>query len=139
MGYTTRFDGRLLFSRALTYEEQQAMPEAEDFQLVVSEEPRELPEGRMTVITAIGIEAKPYEEMRAYDAVAQLERLVKALPEGVEVSGEIRGKGEATGDIRRYLWTDQDYEGGRWPDGRIVELKPKLLWPDGLEEKADDV
>lgn len=131
MGYNTRFTGELTFSRPLTYAElQEVAPAATsagavDFRLRHEEEQVETPEGRLTVIRAEAIEPIPGDEVRAYDAEAQLNALASRLPVDVALAGEIRGEGEAAGDVRRYVAES---------DHRVLELKPKLVWPDGHEE-----
>lgn len=129
MGYYTRFTGELTLSRPLNYTEIQAVGKVDDFELVLDEAWEERPEGVLKAITAERIRVKDGDEIRAYNAEAQLSRMAAFVPRGVTLSGEIRGEGTDAGDVRRYV--PQLLVNGGW---RVREMKARLVWEDGHEE-----
>lgn len=127
MGYYTTFSGELTFSRPLTFAELRGIPEQACFELDRLTEARETEEGTLQVHTAHGITCKWDTAVKAYNVLAELNAIVDALPDDVDVAGELRGEGEESGDIRRYVSQQDRY---------IAELTPTLVWSDGHQEAA---
>lgn len=129
MGYLTRFDGFLTFSRPLMHGEVHAVPDDDDlylFGLEVFEDEEETDQGRIISKASEGIEVKVDDRCKGYDCEEQLQRIINALPPDVVVRGEIRCDGEDTGDVSRLVVHDR----------KVVREVPRLIWPDGSEERS---
>lgn len=130
MGYLTHFSGELRIDPPLTWAEirdSQFTPErAEsarlDVKIRIDEIDVDTDEGVMTRRIGVALAPTYEDEMRGYNIVDHVQQFISAHP-GHTVSGRLDCAGEDAGD----LWRLEVH------DGRAVEVRPRIVWPDGTE------
>jgi hypothetical protein len=131
MGYYTSFDGEFVINPPLMWAEvrssrfgpDQFEKHRLDVKVRVGEAVVDDDEG--TRITRTGVALMPaYEdEMRGYNIVEHVQLFMDEHP-GHELVGRLDCRGEETGDLWRL-----EIQGSR-----AVEVRPRIVWPDGTEE-----
>lgn len=132
MGYLTRVNGRIAITPPLPWGaiRDSAYISTDDCPFVgtsvaihVETERTETDEGTLTVRTGTAITGAhgdggaPY---KAYDIVEDLQKVIDQFGEGRTFTGYLQGEGEDPGDLWRLYVVN----------GRAVEVKPTIVWPD---------
>jgi hypothetical protein len=128
MGYNTRVTGAILITPPLTAAELRAHPEVKDGDCAyvqVNEEPVETDEGTLIRTTGNAIVPWRDEEYKAYDLVEQVQHIVSTFPDRA-YEGRFDCYGEENPDIWRLVIRD----------GRAVQIRPQLIWPDEAGDHA---
>ncbi|WP_037870708.1 DUF6205 family protein [Streptomyces sp. SPB074] len=131
MGYITLVTGELRITPPLTWPEIRASeyapgePHRHDLVLLVREETVQTEEGPLLRRTAHALALRPIEEYRAYTLVKDVQAAIDAHP-GHTFTGYLSCEGEETGDLWRVVIKD----------GRAVEVRPRIVWPDEEESLA---
>lgn len=143
MGYCTRVTGEFQIRPVLAWEEIENSPFEQcrsdreiyeapgvDLHLIVSEESRPIEGGVAYIRTASRVVMPHIDEYRAYYLLEHVQKVVDMFP-GHTFSGRLGCEGDDSADI----WRVEIH------DGKAVEVKPKILWPDEeaklyLEERA---
>jgi hypothetical protein len=131
MGYSTNYTGRITISPPLAWVEfkdspfhpDRAWDAGSELKFEVVEETVDTDEGQLTRRQATAVVPLTDDSYKGYDIVEHLQRIVDAFP-GREFGGYIRADGEETGDIWQLSVVD----------GRAVQIRPRITWPDGTEE-----
>lgn len=131
MGYITNFTGQLDIEPPIAWPDvkdsanlpDRAGDKGLDLKFVLDEQTVDTDEGVFVRRTAVAVEPTWEDEMRGYEIVAQLQRLVDTFP-GHTFVGYISAEGEESGD----LWRLQVV------DGVATKVHPRITWPDGTEE-----
>lgn len=125
MGYYSTFSGAITFDPPVRGEELENAPSPPEglFVLKVDTQEEPHPEGTLIKKFSERIEPRWVDQVKAYSVASDLEAVVKLLP-GRTFKGEFRIEGEEVGDVRR-VFID---------DGKVVEWKAELIWPDGARE-----
>lgn len=95
--------------------------------LRMEEQDVETDEGTLTHKRAVAIRPSTADELRARGLVDEVQEIVNAHGRGRAFTGYILVTGEESPDIWRVAVED----------GQAVEVRPKIVWPDGTEEQAD--
>ncbi|GII88233.1 hypothetical protein Ssi03_62230 [Sphaerisporangium siamense] len=90
------------------------------------EEPVETDEGTLIRRSAVAIRVSTADELRADGLLREVQEIVAAHGEGHTFTGRILVRGSESPDIWRV----------RIVDGRAVEERPTLVWPDGVGEQV---
>jgi hypothetical protein len=136
MGYYSRIEGEITFSRPLNRPETRAVEAAQDkdwtyYSLITDTEERETDEGTFTILRTTGLEPDTDSRgggIRAYEWESVLRAMINALPADVTASGTLERTGEESPDMERL-----------WLTGREVHsIKPIITWkyPDGSTEEV---
>jgi hypothetical protein len=134
MGYTTRFSGELRIEPPLTWAEirdsrfgpERAESERLDVKVRVEEAEVETDEGTMTRRAGVALVPTWEDEMRGYDIVEHVQSFLDSNAGTHALTGRLDCAGEDAGDI----WRLEIH------DGRAVQVRPRIVWPDGTEEVA---
>jgi hypothetical protein len=126
MGYYTRFSGEITIDPPLhraQFDETKWAAEDDRFRNVKFVIEGRLDEAGVMVPVATGVVPAHEDAYKGYTMLEELRELVAKFPEHAFV-GELRGEGEESGDIRRYVVRD----------GAVDEWQASLTWPDGSSE-----
>lgn len=134
MGYHSTLNGEILIDPPILWPDLEKSPfictedrwEYERLAwLRIVEEPVETAEGTLIRKKAVAIRASDADELRAGNLVSEVQEIVTAHGEGRTFTGFILVRGEES----------PDYWRAAVEDGRAVEVKPRIVWPDGTEEQ----
>ncbi|GAA0853246.1 DUF6205 family protein [Streptosporangium amethystogenes subsp. fukuiense] len=137
MGYHSDLSGEITFNPPIPWGELQDSEfispggNAEWRRLVwlrMVEETVETSEGTLTRKQAVAIRPSDAGELRAGPLVSQLQEIVTKHGEGRTFDGHILVLGECSPDIWRV----------QVEDGKAVEVRPRIVWPDGVEVNFND-
>jgi hypothetical protein len=133
MGYETRIRGEIRIDPPIPADElrgsgfvadRSASDITKDVALYTVEQPIEgVPGAYGRVATAIVPVMSSYS---AYEAVEHTQEIINRWGEGRTFTGRLDCSGQERGD----LWRLEVH------DGRAVEVRPRIVWPDGSEEEA---
>ncbi len=130
MGYYTRFSGEIRIDPPIPFEDAAdsafVLPEGPGFikadvALKVSEIPVDGQPGAYRRVCVAIVEASQFSK---YNAVEEVQQIIDRWGAGRTFTGRFDAKGEESGDI----WRLEIH------DGRAVEVRPRIVWPDGTEE-----
>lgn len=133
MSYTSYLDGEITFDPPIPWSELQESPfirtpERNEWDRLVwlrmVEEPVQTGEGTLIRKQAIAIRPSEADELRVYGLDRDVQAIIDAHGEGRTFAGVLLVRGEKSPDIWRV----------RIVDGRAVEERPRIVWPDGTEE-----
>jgi hypothetical protein len=129
MAYTTRFSGEIRIDPPIPAEEvagtgffhEGHRTASKDVRLKVVEVPVDGVPGayRREAVAIVGLEGG----FSCYDAVPHVQEIVNRWGAGRTFTGRLDAAGEEAGDVWRLLVRD----------GRAVEVRPQLVWPDDPE------
>ena len=134
MGYTSYISGEITIRPPITWDELQdspftLTPERNEWDrltwLKLHEEVVQTSEGILIRKVAVAIRPSEADELRVYDLDQDVQAIIDAHP-GHTFDGVMVVRGEQSPDIWRV----------RIIDGRAVEERPRIVWPDGTEEAA---
>lgn len=130
MGYSTRFTGEIRIDPPIPFEDiagqgfsrVERHGQTKDVALKVVEEPIPDDPGayRRLAVAIVGLDGA----FSAYEALPHAQEIVTRWGDGRTFSGRLDAKGDEAGDI----WRLEIH------DGRVVEVRPRIVWPDGSEE-----
>lgn len=133
MGYYSTVSGEITFTPPIPWSEVEGGPfdeapaDARGMQKEIKfravEEVRAEGEWRMTRRIAVAVVPRWEGQFKAYHLTEHLQELVDRFGEGRTFSGRFEVEGEDAADIWRL----------RVRDGRAVEIKPIITWPDDEE------
>ncbi|WP_084963337.1 DUF6205 family protein [Thermoactinospora rubra] len=135
MGYVSYLSGEIIIEPPIPWRELQhspfvRTPERKEWErltwLRVVEETKETDEGTLTRREAVAIRPSQADELRAHSLVTDVQAIVDAHGAGRTFTGFILVRGEESPDIWRVAIEN----------GRAVEVRPRIVWPDGTEEEA---
>jgi hypothetical protein len=124
MGYYTRFSGEIRIDPPIPFEEIKDTEFAgrdTDVTLKCVEVPVEGVPGAYRRVAVAIVEANEFSK---YNAIPEVQWIIDRWGEGRRFTGRFDAKGEEPGDI----WRLEIH------DGRAVEVRPRIVWPDGTEE-----
>jgi hypothetical protein len=132
MGYITRFDGELRIHPPMVWAEvrdsrfgpERFDKEHLDVKIRVEEVTVETDEGFETRRTGVALVPAYEDEMRGYNIVEHVQQFLDSNAGVHDLEDRLDCRGEETGD----LWRLEIH------DGRAVQVRPRILWPDGTEE-----
>lgn len=133
MGYTTRFKGEIRIVPPIPFEEisghgfvhEGRSTVDKDVLLKVVERPvHAVPGAYRRVAVAIVGHGNAYT---SYNAVPHVQQIVDRWGTGRTFTGRLNASGEEPGDVWRL----------EIQDGRAVEVRPRIVWPDGTEGLPD--
>jgi hypothetical protein len=128
MGYQTRYSGEIVITPPLKWSEMKDDPYLDDqygdVMILVEEEPVDTDEG--VLVTKLGYAIVPIWEdpYKGYDIESHIQKIVSQYPTHA-FSGAIRGEGEDSGDMRRYVITT---------GGKVEVQTAQWTWPDGTTD-----
>lgn len=125
MGYNTHVTGAIRIEPPLTWGEFKSSPfdgRDLDIKLRIDEETVETDDGHLTRKTASALIPSWEESYKAYHLVEHVQRAIDSFP-GHGFAGRLECEGEEAGDIWRVVIRD----------GRAVEVRPRIVWPDDAE------
>lgn len=130
MGYNTRLEGSIKIIPPLSAAELREHPEVSNSDsrsvaVPVVKQRKDTDEGYTVVLEGREITPTTDEEHKAYGLIDELCDYANFYP-GHEYSGYIYCYGEESGDIWRVSIKD----------GKVLEERPKIVWPDGTEQEA---
>lgn len=133
MGYTSYLSGEITIDPPIPWGELQRSlfvptPERNEWDrlawLRVVQETEEIDEGTLIRREAVAIRPSEADELRAHGLAADVQAIIDAHGHGRTFSGFIFVRGAESPDIWRVAVED----------GRAVEVRPRIIWPDGTEE-----
>jgi len=131
MGYYTSFDGEFVINPPLTWGEVRSSgfsPDAFEkneleVKIRVGEQVVDDDEGTRITRTGVALVPAHDDEMRGYNIVEHVQLFIDEHL-GHELIGRLDCRGEETGDLWRL----------EIQNGRAVQVRPRIVWPDGTEE-----
>lgn len=131
MGYITRFDGEFVISPPLNWAEvrssrfspDQFQTHRLDVKVRVGESVVDDDEGTRIIRTGVALVPAYEDDMRGYNIVDHVQQFINEHP-GHALTGRLDCEGEQAGDLWRL----------EIQDGRAVQVRPRIIWPDGTEE-----
>lgn len=134
MGYTSYLSGEITITPPIPWSELQGSPfvrtpERKEYDRLVwlrmTEETVETNEGTLIRKHAVAIRPSEADELRADGLARQVQEIVTAHGDGRTFEGLFLVRGEESPDLWRV----------RVEDGRAVEERPRITWPDGTEHQ----
>ena len=130
MGYNTRLEGSIKITPPLSAAELREHPEVSNSDVrsvavPVVKQRKDTDDGYTVVLEGREIVPTTEEDHKAYGLLDELRQYVTFYP-GHTYSGYIYCYGEEQGDIWRVSIKD----------GKVLEERPKIVWPDGTEQEA---
>ncbi len=129
MGYTTRFTGEIRIDPPIPYEtvtgsgfiREGRMTLEKDVELKLVEQPVDGEPGayRRLAVAIVGLG----DGFSLYDSVLHVQEIVDRWGSGRTFTGRLNAAGEEAGDV----WRLEIY------NGRAIEVRPRIVWPDGSE------
>jgi hypothetical protein len=135
MGYTTSFQGEIEIRPPIPWgliQDSPFLPEkakdhrnGRDLMFRITEEAVDTDDGRLYRRSAAALVSTWEDEARGYDIVKHLQEAIDAFPDR-EFVGRLDCEGEEAADIWRLEVHDR----------RAVEVRPRIVWPNGDEERV---
>jgi hypothetical protein len=135
MGYTSYLSGEITIHPPIPWGELQdspfvRTPDRNEWDrltwLRLVEDTVQTDEGTLIRKQAIAIRPSEADELRVYDLGREVQAIIDAHGEGRTFDGILLVCGDESPDIWRV----------RIIDGRAVEERPRIVWPDGTEQEA---
>lgn len=130
MGYNTRLEGSIKIAPPLSAVELREHPEVSNSDIrsvavPVVKQRKDTNDGYTVILEGREIVPTTEDEHKAYGLLDELRQYATFYPDHA-YSGYIYCYGEEQGDIWRVSIKD----------GKVLEERPKIVWPDGTEQEA---